>query len=72
MLLHHDEYDCIPTDIKKKVYFLGFCQKASGAIICIEDGVLYTVKLHKNNETLLVNYCLFLLHGVKVCAPCKS
>ena len=52
----------------KKVYFLGFCQKASGAKICIEDGVLYTVKLHKNNETLLVNYCLFLLHG----ALCKS
>ena len=48
MLLHHDEYDCIPTDIKKKVYSLGFCQKASGAKICIEDGVVYIVKLHKN------------------------
>ena len=32
----------------KKVYFLGFCQKASGAKICIEDGVVYIVKLHKN------------------------
>ena len=32
----------------KKVYFLLFFQKASGAKICIEDGVVYIVKLHKN------------------------